>query len=112
MVGKVHVTDKKFGGKGQRVDGELATSRFAIHQRTKSSIQIIESETFAGKSSNGNWLVQIDDTALQDDGELFCIELIITSTNPVESIPLVPLSSGSVDWAMYGKLSGGIQSIP
>ena len=60
-------------------------------------------ESLTGKSANGNWVVQLDDTALADDGELFCIELIITTANPVQSIPLAqshPLSSGSVDWAM------------
>ncbi len=99
-------------GEGSKsCSGELAYfSSFAsqsISERnlpfTGFSLPLESLETFAGKSSNGNWLVQIDDTALQDDGELFCIELIITTTNPVESIPLAqsyPLSSGSVDWAM------------
>ncbi len=99
-------------GEGSKsCSGELAYfSSFAqqsISERnlpfTGFSLPLESLETFAGKSSNGNWVVEINDTALQDDGELFCIELIITSTNPVYSIPLTqshPLSSGSVDWAM------------
>ena len=99
-------------GEGSKsCSGELAYfSSFApesISERnlpfTGFSLPLESLETFVGKSSNGNWVVQINDTALHDDGELFCIELIITTTNPIESIPLAqsyPLSSGSVDWAM------------
>ena len=99
-------------GEGSKsCSGELAyfssSASQSISERnlpfTGFSLPLESLEAFTGKSANGNWVVQIDDTALQDDGELFCIELIITTTNPVELIPLAqsyPLSSGSVNWAM------------
>ena len=65
-------------------------------------------QSLDGKVANGDWTLRVTDEWSQDDGELFCAELILTTTVPSVTSTVqnsIPLSEQSATWAIPDPLT-------
>ena len=61
-----------------------------------------------GKVANGDWTLRITDEWSQDDGELFCAQLLLTTTSPSTTNPVansVPLTDQNATWTIPDPLT-------